>query len=132
MNAKIKASVYLPDDVHRRLKHVSVERRTSIQSLMEEITEAYLDAKDGAQGSTEPALRPKSAKEMRDWFARLKYVFESGNDLAILNCTATIRAMELWVEEGKKAAGGVTPIDQAGRSAIKADQEAASQRKTGP
>jgi hypothetical protein len=109
LNGTIKASVNLPDDLHRQLKVKSVELGVSLQQLLERGAQAFLASQSEDDGA-EPSLKPISTKDIRDWLARLKYILESGNDLAILNCTATIRAMELWIEERKKKDAAIVQL----------------------
>jgi hypothetical protein len=89
--SKVKVSVILPGEVHRSLKHMSVERGTSIQEVMESAALTVIQP--------EAPTPPMTSKEIRSWLARFKTVLESRNDLAIQNCTAAIRATENWLAE---------------------------------
>lgn len=80
-----KVSVTLSDDIHRRLKLASVQRGTSIQNVMEVAAQSVIDPR--------PAIHRPTPKEVRMWQSKLKTVLQHGDELAILNCTASIEAM---------------------------------------
>ena len=92
MNERVKVSVFLPEDVHRRLKLASVNRGTSIQKAMEDAAHAWIEPKSA------PPTR-MSSKEIRRWQAKLRGILESGDPLAMSNCTAGIAAMEAYLKE---------------------------------
>jgi len=86
----VKVSVFLSEEIHKRLKLASVQHGTSIQDVME----------SAAQKLVEPEVAPPpSPKEIRMWQGKLKDVLENGDHLARLNCTASIEAMHRTVRE---------------------------------
>jgi len=101
----VKVSVLLPEPVHRKLKLASVERRISIQKVMEVAAQEWID---GPPSESEPdplalsfSTEP-NAKEVRQWLAKCKRILESGNKLAILGCKATLEAMDALVEQAQR------------------------------
>ncbi len=61
-NAKTRLTVMVPDSLHRRLKIVSAERRTSMKELVESALKIYVLGTHNATTS-QPQARRQARKE---------------------------------------------------------------------
>jgi hypothetical protein len=82
--AKIKLSAYIPAELHRLAKFESFEKGTTIQHVVEDALQRFLDP----ARSVVPVLKPKERQLL---IAQLNEVLDSGNELYIANCLACIR-----------------------------------------
>jgi hypothetical protein len=99
-----KTSIFLRDDVHRKLKVVAAERDTSIQKLMENAAESILLPRPAPE-SPGSGL---SLAEKSDLAIRFRKILDSDDPMVVLNCQATVDAMEVWIERRKTQAPPVT------------------------
>jgi hypothetical protein len=114
-NQMIKVSVLLPGTVHYALKREALEERMSLQKLLagklatsEEKTAAPEPAFDSLRltvGANSNDLLQIDNRTITNWQNRLKKILQHGNPLAVLNCTATIEAMEMISAEKPSANG---------------------------
>lgn len=94
---KIKVSVFLPEDIHQKLKIASVHDKVSIQKIFEDYASKTVEEDSQTTFHTQPEKR-----KIKDWQADLKEILESGHEMAILNCTAAIDVAKCLIEEAKK------------------------------
>ena len=83
---KVKVSVFLPSDVHHRLKILAVERSTSLQKLMEVEVRRMLGL---------PSPEGLTRADIRRQQARLAAALTSGHKVAIRYCLLAIDAAEI-------------------------------------
>ncbi len=100
---RVKVSVYVPTELHRRAKYVSFEEGTTIQHVVENALQKALDP------DHRPALvlRPK---EMQTLFSQLRAILGSGNELFFNNCVSCIRGTYGLLLAEKRAQAQVVPI----------------------
>jgi hypothetical protein len=82
--SKVKLSVYVTADLHRQAKYLSFEKGTTIQHVVEDALQRSLDPKR----TQAPVLKPK---ELRILISQFREIVQSGNELFIANCVASIR-----------------------------------------
>jgi hypothetical protein len=100
MNDTKKISVFLATDLHRRLKVIAAQRGTSLQEMMASAAELMASPPQGAE--TSPSVfqvRSLSPEDKMQLELKFKSILESGDQIAILNCTATTEAMKLWIDD---------------------------------
>lgn len=103
---KVKVSVLLPESLHHQLKRASVERRTSIQQIMEEIAHGFLGSGQQDHLSPETDQPPPTPREIRTLQSKLKAILESGDRVAIMSCISTITALdELLISKRRREPG---------------------------
>jgi hypothetical protein len=110
MDHLVKVSVFLPETIHHQLKRTSVDRRITLQKVIADLAVAAANNNQGPApvetiDSLSMVAPPGCLQEKIDlrtikkWQNRLRRILESGHRLAILNCTASIEAMERLVKE---------------------------------
>jgi hypothetical protein len=110
---KVRLSVYVPPELHRQVKHASIDEGKTLQEVVGDALESVLNP----HRDTREKMRPK---EVRMWQSQLKRILESGDQLAIQNCTSCIKATVNWLQaEGRLAetfTSTLTPKDSGDRS----------------
>ena len=115
MDRDVKVSVFLPENLHRQLKILSVERGTSLQKVLADLAEtaAHSGSEDQETVDALSLMKRRLSSEgwasigprtIKTWQARLKQILESGNRLAILHSTTAIEAMEALIGEAPSTA----------------------------
>lgn len=103
--ARIKVSVYVPSELHRRAKYLSFEQGTTIQHVVEDALQKALDPEHRPPTS---ALRPK---EMQVLFAQLRDILQNGNEFLVNTCVSCIRGTFGLLEAERRASQtAVVPI----------------------
>jgi len=101
----VKVSVLLREPVHRQLKIASVQRGVSIQKVMEDAAQAWIEEPSAEPENDPLALaqyRSPTPKDIRNWLAKCRKILESGHNLAVLGCTTALDAMYALSEQGRK------------------------------
>ena len=101
MDVTKKVSIFLPVDLHRRLKIIAAKMDTSIQTMM--LTAADWIARSSEAATDGPTVLQVPAMSERDKEviqAKSKNILESGDDSAILNFAVLTEAIELWMKNG--------------------------------
>jgi hypothetical protein len=110
---RVKVSVYVPADLHRRAKYVSFEQGTTIQNVVEGALQRAL-CPDQPQV---PDLKPK---EIQMLMSQLRKILQSGNELFITNCVSCIRGTFGLLEaetRNQAAQSDVVPIQSSSGNA---------------
>lgn len=109
--ARVKLSVSVPAELHRRAKYVSFETGSTIQRVVEDALHKTLD----------PNSRPKAhelkRKETQMLIAQLREVVQSGNELLTNACVSCIRSAHALLKESERKVAQapvipMTPRDQ--------------------
>lgn len=92
---KVKLSVLLPEGVHQQIKLASVERRESIQKIMEEAAHAFLTPPGTSVRDDNPLdqLPEPTTKEIRAVQEAVKRIMQSGDKEAIISFRTSIEAI---------------------------------------
>jgi|HubBroStandDraft_1064217.scaffolds.fasta_scaffold91014_1 hypothetical protein len=107
MNDTKKISIFLPANTHRQLKVKAAQSGTSIQQMMLSAAEVMVAPPEhGTENPPVFQMPSLSMKEKKELETAFRNILEEGDNLAVLNCVATIEAMKLWVENRKKHDSG--------------------------
>ncbi len=95
MANRIRLSVFVPPDLHRQVKHASIDEGKTVQEVVGDALQSVLNPGQAPLDKMRP-------KEIRMWQSQLKRVLQSGDQLAIQNCTSCIKATVNWLQaEGR-------------------------------
>lgn len=122
MAKRIRLSVYVPSDLHRQVKHASIDEGKTLQEVVGDALQAVLNPQ---RQLPRDKMRPK---EIRMWQSQLKRILESGDELAIQNCTSCIKATVNWLDAegrlGETFTSTLTPKDSGDRSRVNSKRTA--------
>jgi len=116
VHGRIKLSVYVPVELHRKAKYASFEHGTTIQKVVEDAMQEKFDPQH--RSITPAILTPKEIKVLQ---AQLKQILERGDELAIANLVSAIRGNFKWLhidrrpDETASAPAAALPASRADR-----------------
>lgn len=92
--SRVKVSVYVPTELHKRAKHESIDKGTTMQHVLQDALEKRLAEQDAQVVE----MKPREAKVL---IGQLREVLSSGKKVFIESCSSAIRGAHALLQYEK-------------------------------
>lgn len=92
--SRVKVSVYVPTELHKRAKHESIDKGTTMQHVMQDALQKLLAEQDAEVVE----LKPKEVKVLVE---QLREVLASGKKVFIESCSSAVRGAHALLQYEK-------------------------------